>query len=94
MVQRAMREIPLTKGKTAIVDPSDWELVSEHRWYALKRKSGWHAIANVYCQRKRTSVTMHRLILGLRPGDGVKVGHRNGNGLDNRRANLRVISRP
>lgn len=36
---------------------------------------------------------MHRLILGLVPGDGLVVDHRNGNGLDNRRCNIRTATR-
>lgn len=32
---------------------------------------------------------MHRQILGLKASDGIKTDHRNGDGLDNRRENLR-----
>lgn len=32
---------------------------------------------------------MHRQILGLQKGDGIKSDHRNGNGLNNQRYNLR-----
>jgi hypothetical protein len=36
---------------------------------------------------------MHRMILGLKPGDGVHTDHWDGNGLNNQRANLRQGSR-
>jgi hypothetical protein len=36
---------------------------------------------------------MHREILGLEHGDPTEVDHRNGDPLDNRRQNLRVVSR-
>jgi hypothetical protein len=36
---------------------------------------------------------LHRLILGLGPGDGLEADHINGDKLDNRRGNLRVASR-
>jgi hypothetical protein len=40
---------------------------------------------------KQTSIYLHRQILGLVPGDGVEVDHINGNRLDNRLENLRVV---
>ena len=41
----------------------------------------------------RTSMTMHRLILGLQPGDGRETDHKNRNGLNNCRDNVRVCTR-
>lgn len=36
---------------------------------------------------------LHREVLGLVPGDGLVADHRNGDPLDNRRENLRVVTR-
>lgn len=36
---------------------------------------------------------MHRFLLGLRPGDGNEVDHKDGDGLNNRRSNLRLATR-
>jgi hypothetical protein len=41
---------------------------------------------------KGQMILMHREILGLRAGDGQVADHRNSDGLDNRRANLRICS--
>ncbi len=86
-----MIEIPLSKrGKNrgkhvAIVDDEDKDLLSEY----------WRFSANKYAAN-RVLGYMHRVILGrILPqplADGVKVDHINGNGLDNRRENLRVAS--
>ena len=74
----------LASGKgVAIVDPEDFPLVQRYRW----RLSKGHAITEVRRNGKRTSLSMHRLLAGA--ADGEIVDHRNGNRLDNRRANLR-----
>lgn len=82
--------VPLTKGYEAMIDASDVELVDSFNWQALV---GSHA---VYAQRidrsgsKKKTIRMHRVISGA--GHGLEVDHINGNGLDNRRSNLRVAT--
>ncbi|QGJ87600.1 HNH endonuclease [Gordonia phage Faith5x5] len=78
-------EIPVAGGHVALVDESDRDLVSRYRWSALQTGK------TVYAQRaiqradgRWTTQKMHQLITGYALTD-----HRNGNGLDNRRANLR-----
>lgn len=83
-----MKKIPLTQGKFAIVDDEDYELVSQYKWLLSKQsKNCEYAVIT-----KRPRLRMHRLIMGLVPGDGLIVDHINGNGRDNRRANLRVCT--
>jgi hypothetical protein len=78
-----MKHIPLTQGKFAIVDDEDYEKVSQLKWYPFyPRKRG-----TCYAHTSRGQL-MHRFILGLGAGDP-QTDHRNGNGLDNRRENLR-----
>jgi hypothetical protein len=90
-----MKEIPLTKGKIALVDDADYERVvalgkwcaSQHSrtaWYAKKRISGPD-------RASRKIIIMHRFILGLSEPRPL-VDHVNGNGLDNRRENLRLAT--
>lgn len=81
-----MKEIPLTRGKVALVDDEDYELVNQYKWYALNGRGGFYAARTI---KKITKIRMHRLILGLKKGE--LCDHINHNGLDNRRCNLRVV---
>ena len=85
-------QIELTQGKVAIIDEADWPLVSGFGWYAVKDRNIWYAQANT--SRKegpRRTVRMHRLLLGL-TDQKIKIDHRDGNGLNNRRTNLRACT--
>ena len=78
-----MRSIELTRGQRAVVDDEDYHVVAGRSWQAQPRRDGkgWYAVA-------RGGVRMHRLIMGV--SGGRIVDHANGDGLDNRRQNLRV----
>jgi len=82
-----MRYVPLTKGKVAIVDTSDYDWLSLHNWH-VQSPSGRH-----YAARRRHDkiITMHREI--MLPLDGYVVDHIDGDGLNNRRSNLRICTR-
>lgn len=86
------RLIALTKGKYAIVDEEDFDRVNQFKWYLNKPKP---KSLREYAMRNRTPecsfIKMHRFILGA-TDPKVKVDHINGNGLDNRRSNLRLCS--
>lgn len=77
--------IPLTCSKFAKIDDSDYPLVSSYCWQYSKLKSTEYARATM------KSIRMHRLIMGAKPGE--EIDHRNGDGLDNRRCNLRFCMR-
>lgn len=84
------RQIPLGRGYFATVDAADYERLSRFRWHALVRKNRRtvYAIRNfVRPDGRRSSEEMQRTI--LRPADGLFVDHRDGDGLNNRRQNLR-----
>ena len=85
-------EIPLSSGLVALVDAADVPAVTGYRWFPQRSPGTVYAQANTpTVNGKRTVIRMHRLILGA--GRGEFVDHRNGNGLDNRRANLRLATR-
>lgn len=84
-----MREIPLTKGKIALVSDRDYRELMQWKWTAYKNGRNWYALRCEMFNGKQRSVRMHRQILGLTTGDGVKSDHRDCNGLNNQRRNLR-----
>ena len=98
-----MREIPLygakAAGRVALVDDEDFELVVAYRWNVVEvirtetRSDGPYARTTEPCEYwnlatgrrvRRVGVTMHSLIMGH-----PFVDHRDHNGLNNQRANLR-----
>jgi hypothetical protein len=88
----AFRKIPLSQGKYAIVDPDDYERLSKYKWYALKCEQSFYAARNKYLKYgKKKNVLMHREIINA--PDNLFVDHINQNGLDNRKANLRLATK-
>jgi hypothetical protein len=81
-----IRFIPLTKGKIAIVDLEDYAWLNKYKWYATYSDGRYYA----YRRFNKKSMSMHRYIMNA-PKDKV-VDHKDGNGLNNRRSNLRICA--
>lgn len=81
--------IPLTMGQFAVVDAADEALVVGMRWRASRSHNTFYARTGPF----NAQIWMHRLVLGLPPGKVPEVDHINGDGLDNRRGNLREATR-
>ena len=78
-------------GEVALFDRKDAKRIRRHSWHLQLRHDG-KAIAAASFRRKGKQIrlSMHHLITGaLLPG--MQVDHINGNPLDNRRCNLRVV---
>jgi hypothetical protein len=82
--------VVLTQDKAAVVDAEDCEWLSKFKWHAHERGRTW------YARRAASSrtVSMHRAILEHHGYDltSGEVDHINGDGLDNRKSNLQIVS--
>jgi hypothetical protein len=77
------RAIALSRGLVAIVDAADFDALCERPWYAKPARNGSKSF--YACSGGEM---MHRVL--MRAPAGLVVDHWNGDGLDNRRANLRL----
>lgn len=81
--------IPLTKGKVAVVDEADAEMVGAYKWYvSTVSPTLLYASRKDWQGGRAREVLMHRLVMAAGPGQ--VVDHINGDTLDNRRSNLRI----
>lgn len=83
-----MSEIILKGGLVAQIDASDAELLGRHSWYVLDNGALKYARARVGDRQ----ILMHRMILPDAPAD-MDIDHIDGDGLNNRRTNLRIVTR-
>ncbi len=87
------KQIPLTRGKFALVDDADFDWLMQWKWhfhnngYAVRNQH----ICMVDGQQKKKPILMHRLIAGTPPG--MSTDHRDGDKLNNQRFNLRVATK-
>lgn len=65
------------------VDDDDYENLKSQKWYAGRARYTHYVIA-------RSGKHMHRILMG--DPEGFVIDHINGDGLDNRRCNLRITT--
>lgn len=90
-----MKKITLGNGNYTLVDDEDYLKLSKYKWSETKpgHRRCTYARTNVKGpDGKYYTERMHRMVMGLNKGDGLVVDHINGDGLDNRKCNLRVVT--
>lgn len=82
--------LPLSNGKFALIDEADEPLVRQYTWTCYWHRTTWRVRRCFRKDGRSHTVYLHRFLMGDIP-TGARVSHRNGDGLDNRRANLEVV---
>lgn len=90
VIQGEVAIVPLTQGFVATIDREDIHLIDGHLWAALRRGSKWYAGRSIWRSGTNDVQLMHRVILAAKTGE--LIDHRDGNGLLNRRFNLRLAT--
>jgi len=80
-----MKRIKLSQNKFALVDDEDFDWLNQWRWWI---NDNGYAIRSVWKGKK---IRMHRLI--NQTPEGADTDHINRNKIDNRRGNLRTVTR-
>lgn len=81
------KQIPLTQGLLATVDDADFEWLNQWKWYAAKIGKTFYAVRADGKFPFRKHIYMHTEIMST--PKGMKTDHRDHDGLNNTRVNLR-----
>jgi hypothetical protein len=79
--------VPLTQGYEAVIDADDMPLVDGFNWTALIAPKTVYAYRKDCSGPKQRAIYMHRVLMG--EPEGMHIDHRDGDGLNNRKFNLR-----
>lgn len=91
-----MKHIYLTKGKISLVDDEDFEFIVQFKWRTNDVAGKYYGVREIWNGGDRYSEHLHRVILERKLGRKLRrseiTDHKNGDGLDNRRKNLRIAN--
>ena len=85
-----MNNIVLATGETVLIDPEDYAYLSQFKWWKRKDYNMIYARRRYFENGKEHQIQMHRDI--MKCSDEMQIDHINGNGLDNRKINLRICN--
>lgn len=90
-----LTQIPLNDEFMVLVDDADYERIAAHKWRILRSGNASYArrtetVGTVNGRRIRREIYMHREVMGAPPEK--QVDHIDGNGLNNKRSNLRLAT--
>lgn len=77
-------KIKLTKGYITVIDDEDYKKICHCKWQVWIGKNVLYAV-------NRNGKKMHRLIMDAK--DGESIDHKDGNGLNNKKSNLRFANK-
>jgi hypothetical protein len=80
--------LSLSQGKFAIVDDDKFDFLNGFKWWVVKSRNGVYYPGRM---QKSRVVFLHHVICGF-PLYLKQIDHINGDGLDNRKSNLRVVT--
>ncbi len=89
-----MKTFQLPTGETVFVDDADYDLVMRYKWQRRKKRKS----SNMYVQTSLPKIhggrqpTLQLHVFLFNPPKGMHVDHRDGNGLNNTRDNLRILT--
>lgn len=86
-----MKIIWLTQGQFTLVDDEDYRYLSEYNWHTHKDRDRFYARTTIVDNGHPKKVMMHRYI--MRVSGGMVLDHKDGNGLNNQKSNLRICTR-
>jgi len=84
-------KLKISAGQFVEIDESDFLLLDQWSWSFTNCGRKNYAVRNQKIDGKNRRIYMHRFLTS--PGPDDIVDHANGDGLDNRRSNLRVTNR-
>jgi hypothetical protein len=74
--------------KEVLIDDEDYDKIKKYHWYVRQSHGIFYANAQIMVNYKRTTFHIHKIIMNTKS----VVDHINGNGLDNRKCNLRICT--
>ncbi len=78
-------------NKSIFIDSEDYHLIKKYNWHVQKDKLNLYGRAHIRNKDGYKCLKMHRVIMGILDSN-IHIDHINGNGLDNRRCNLRIAT--
>jgi hypothetical protein len=88
-----MKRISVTQGEEALVEDQDYEYLTQWKWYTAKNGKHCYAVRQIRREDgQQRLVLMHRIVAERAGFLGGRVDHRDRNGLNNQRSNLRVAT--
>ena len=78
------------RPNTALIDDDDASKVNQYEWYSFRVHRCWYVATDFSVHGKAKRIYLHRLVMNA--PDKTEVDHINGDGLDNRKENLRIVT--